>query len=147
MSYPRTSNGNTHLIPNGTGVLGVETLSATAAVHGEFLVTRRCAVKRIGFLVTTAVNSSADAEVEFNRRPTIGSVTGEVLIGTIKLPSDTAAGTLVWADVKPVIMQVGEALALEHTVQASGAGAGFYVYEVEDAPEVPGNEDNMILSE
>lgn len=146
MSYPRTSNGSTHMIPNGTTVLGAETLSASAAVHGEYLVTRRCFVKRIGFLVTTAISASTAPAVEFNKRPTVGSSAGESLIGTVTIPDGTTAGTVVWKDVEPVNLLPGEALALEHTVQASSAGAGFYLYEVEDDPEVPGNEPKMTAS-
>jgi len=147
MSYPITANGFTHMIPNTSSVLGAETLTATAAVHGEYIATRRCAVKRIGFIVTTGVSTTDPAKVEFNVRPTPGSATGETLAGELVIPNGIAAGKVIYKDIEPVIVEVGQALSLEHTALAASAGAGLYTFEVEDAPEVPGNEDNMILSE
>lgn len=139
------------VFPSGTGVLGVETLTAAAAVHGEYLVMRSCVVRRIGFIVTTLVASNTqNAVVEFNRRPTPGSSSGEVLLGQLTIPTGTAVGKVLYKNISPVRLQVGDALSLEHVTQAtdsgSAAGAGFYMFELVDEPEYIANEADAVAS-
>lgn len=139
------------VFPAGTGVLGVETLSAAAAVHGEYLVMRSCVVRRIGFVVTTLVAADTTAPVvEFNRRPTPGSSSGEVLLGQLTIPEGAAVGKVYYKDISPVRLQVGDALSLEHVTQAAdsgaAAGAGYYMFELVDEPENIANEADAVAS-
>ena len=139
------------IVPKGTGVLGAETLSAAAAVHGGYLVGKRCQIKAIMFIVTTTVAADTTAPVvELNRRPTPGSATGEVQIGQLTIPDGTAAGKVLYKEVDPVTLEVGDELSLEHVTQAadgsSAAGAGYYAFELIDAPEEFLNEDDAVAS-
>lgn len=126
-----------------------EVLSASPAVYGGYLIAKRIHVMRLCFYVTATVVSDVAVQVEFNRRPTYNSATGEELIGTLIIPSGTAAGQVVYKDIPLTVLEVGDELSFEHTVQASGgsaAGAGFYAFVAELAPETPMSEDNMIES-
>lgn len=139
------------VVPAGTGVLGLESIDAAAAVHGEFIVAKRCKIKRIMFVVTVLVAADTTAPVvEFNRRPTIGSATGEVLLGQLTIPDGTAVGTVIYKDIDPVTLEVGDSLALEHVTQAADAGIaagdGYYAFELEPDPEYVANESNMVAS-
>lgn len=132
------------VVPVGTGVLGVEALTA-AAVHGEYAVLGRCKVRRIMFMVTTAPDAAVT--LEFNRRPTLGSASGEIALGTLVIPSGTAAGTVVFKDIDPETLEVGDALALEvANANSASAGAGYYGFELYMDPEYSGNEANMLAS-
>ena len=134
------------LIPKSTAVFTAEDLSAAVAVYGGFLITKQCKIKRIGFYVTTVISATTNPAVEFNRRPTYNSSSGEILLGTLTIPTTTAVGTVVYKDIDPVVLFPGDELSLEHTVQASATGAGFYVFEVCDDPEVPANQTKMLAS-
>lgn len=138
------------IVPNGTAVLGTETVSAAVAVHGEYIVMKRCKITRLLFTVTTAVVGPTTAPVvAFKKRPTPGSTTGQSTIGTLTLLDGTAAGKVVYKDVSPVTLEAGDAICLEHTVAATGgtpAGAGVYGFELQLDPEMPANEADMIAS-
>lgn len=139
------------IVPKGTGVLGVETLSAAAAVHGGYLVMKRCKIKRLFFAVSTAVAAdSAAPVVEFNRRPTLDSATGEVQLGQLTIPDGATAGKVYYKDIDPVTLEVGDELSLEHVTQAadgsSAAGAGYYGFELEEDQEHIANESDAVES-
>jgi len=139
------------IVPEGTTVLGAETISAAAAVHGQYLVTRPGAISQIGFFVTTLVASDTlDGVVEFNRRPTPGSGTGEVQLGTLTIPDGTAVGKLIVKDITPVKLVPGDALSLELLTQctdaSSAAGAGYYFFTFAPEEEEIANLVNVTAS-
>jgi len=112
---------------------------------------KNCKVSRVGFvIVTTVLADAVAAQVEFNRRPTIASATGEVLMGTVIIPDEAAVGAVYYTDIDPVSFAPGEELSFEHTVAAddsgSQAGTGYYVFEFQDDPEYVSNSTNMIES-
>lgn len=150
--YSKLVGPSRHFIPVGTGVLGVETLSAAAAVHGEFAAYKRCLIKRVLFYVTTAVAADATAPVvAFKKRTAAGVSASESVIATLTIPDEAAVGEVYYKDLtENVYLEPGQALALEQTVQAAdgsaAAGAGYYAFEVEDSPEYAGNEVKMIKS-
>lgn len=138
------------LVPVGTGVLGVESLGS-AAVHGEYIAMNKVGIRRVYFCITTATVSSADIQVAFKKRPTIGSATGEAVIGTLKIPTGLAAGKVVYLDIDEdaQALLAGQALALEVTVASAGggaAGAGYYGFDVVDFPEYALNQSNLVKS-
>lgn len=139
------------IVPAGTAVLAADTISAAAAVHGEYLIGKRVKIKRLMFIVTTAVAADTTAPVvEFNRRPTPGSSSGEVQLGQLTIPDGTAAGKILYKDIDPVSLEAGDALALEHVTQAvdgsAAAGAGYYMFEADLDPEYVVNESDMVKS-
>lgn len=128
-----------------------ENLAAAGAVYGGYLVTSQVKVKRLAFYVSTAIVAGTTAPVvEFNRRPTYNSSSGEVLLGQLTIPTGTAAGKVVFKDIDPVVLNPGEELSYEHVTQAAdsgtAAGAGFYAVELILDPEVDANQSNMIES-
>lgn len=132
------------VIPLGTGVLGAEALTA-AAVHGEYLFLKRAKVRRLMFYVTTAPDAAVT--LEFNLRPTAGSATGEVALGTLVIPSGTAAGKIVYKDIDPEVLSAGHGLSFEVlAVNGATAGAGYYGFEIEPDYENALNESDMIAS-
>jgi hypothetical protein len=138
------------LVPVGTGVLGIEALTA-AAVHGEYIAMNKVAIRRVYFCVTVATVSSADIQVAFKKRPTIGSATGETTIGTLKIPTAKAAGTVMYLDIDEDLapLLAGQSLALEVTVAAAGGGAagqGYYGFDLVDSPEYAANMSNLVKS-
>ena len=151
MSYERGSNLLEYFMPLGSSALDLESVDASAAVHGEYVCVKRCKLKRFMFVVSVLVAADTTAPVvEANRRPTLGSSSGEVLIDQITIPDATAAGTVMYVDVDPVTFEVGDGLAFEHVTQAADAGTaagdGYYGALFEDDPEVVGNESNMTES-
>jgi len=151
MSYEKSgSNLLEFFMPRGTAPLAIEAIDAAVAVHGGLVCVKRCAVKRLMFVLETAVVGTSTAPaVEFNRRPTIASASGEVLLGTLTIPDGTALGSVIYKDIDPVVFEVGDELSLEHSVQAVGgtvAGDGYYAALCIDDPEVAANESNMIAS-
>jgi len=140
-----------YFIPKSTSRLTAENLAASAAVYDGMLCTRACRISRLMFIVTTLVAADTTApKVEFNRRPTPGSATGEAKIGDLTIPDETAVGEVVYKDIEPVEFAPGEELSFEHVTQAadasSAAGAGYYAFEVEDSPEEAANQTDMVAS-
>lgn len=126
-------------------------LSGAAAPYAEMSFDRRVKVKRLMFLVTTAVAADTTAPVvEFNHRITPKDGTGEVALGTLTIPNGTAAGTVIYKDIDPVSIGPGESISYEHTVQAvdggGAAGAGYYKVMVDPDPEYAGNDSDMTAS-
>jgi len=149
MMYNKLSTN--YFIPKSASRLTAEDLTASAAVYDGMICTRACRVSRLMFVVTTLVaTDTIKAAVEFNRRPTIASSAAEVLMGTLTIPDTSAVGTVVYKDIDPVEFAPGEELSFEHSVAgtdgSSAAGAGFYSFEIEDSPEEPLNQTNMVAS-
>lgn len=150
MSYERASNMLNFFVPRGTAPLGIEAIDAAAAVHGGLVCVRRCAVKQLQFILETDVVATTTAPVvEFNRRPTIASSSGEIQLGTVTLPNAATLGSVYYKNISPVVFEVGDELSFELLTQAVGgtiAGDGYYNVLCIADPEVPGNESNMIAS-
>ena len=130
------------LVPLGSGVLAADDLSG-AAVHGEYVAMRRCCIQQLLATVTTILDGAAT--VEFNRRVTPGSASGEVAMGTIIFPTTTAVGKVMYQDIDPVTLEAGESIAFEVTSTATSGGA-IYGFLASLDPEVPANEDEMVES-
>lgn len=141
------------VVPAGTGVIGVDDLDASPAVHGEYLVMKPCVLKRIMFLVTEAVVADTTAPVvRFSKRVTPASDTNAVVCGSLTIPHGTAVGKVVYKDITPVRFAVGDTIKVENTVQTVDAGSGtetgqgYYGFELELDPEQPENESDMVES-
>lgn len=150
MSYERGSHMLEYFVPRGTAPLAIDAIDASPAVHGGLVCVKRCAVKRLMFILETdVVGTSTAPVVEFNRRPTIASASGEILLGQITLPNGATLGSVYYKNINPVVFEVGDELSFEHVTQAAGgtvAGDGYYAVLCVDDPEVIGNESNMIAS-
>lgn len=151
MGYPQEFLGQA-LLRKSNAHDTAENVAAAVAVHGGFLVCQGLTINRLMFYISTTIAANNVAPVvEFNRRPTYNSSSGEILIGQLTLANGTAAGKVVYKDlVDPVSLVPGDELSYEHVTQATdsgtAAGAGFYGILAELEPEVPGNESNMVAS-
>lgn len=126
-------------------------LAATAADWAEIHCHHPVQVRRISFGVTTAVTAGTTAPtVTVYRRPTAGSNSGQVLLGTLTIPNGTAAGSVVYKELESVRVKAGEGLAFRVNVQATdggtAAGIGFAGALIELDPEAPANQSLMIAS-
>jgi len=134
---------------NGSGKAAADVLTS-AASHGEDLLHASMRLTRLMFHVTVDVVGTTNAPVvTFKKRPTSGSATGETTIGTLTIPTGTAAGTVLYKDVSPVELEAGNSIELSVSTAALGgtpAGAGFYGYRLSDNPEDPRNQSSMLKS-
>jgi hypothetical protein len=140
-----------NFIPLGTTPLGTETVSAAVAVHGEMICMKSCRVTRLLFYISTAIAADTTAPVvTFRKRPTPNSSSGQSTIGALTLPNLTAIGKVVYKDVSPVNLDVGDSVCFDHTTQAvdgsAAAGAGYYGFECEDRPDEAANQTDMVES-
>lgn len=147
MSYERKYGQ--YCVPNGTGVLAADDLSATG-VHGEYLVMRKVNVDRLYALITTAVVSTGAVVIAFKARSAPGVTAGQVTIASVSVPAGSAVGKVVYKDgFDPYEMNPGQALAIEVTTAAAGGGAAggaVYGFEFQDSPEQPANITSMVES-
>lgn len=137
------------LAQNAAEVLKEMDIGAASADHGEFVCVKPCVLRRIGFVLTSeaASGTTTAPTVIFTKRPTPLSATSEAVAGTLTVPSGTAIGKVVYKDITPVRFAVGDSLELSHTVGVgtpTGQGVPFFV--VEDSPEEPANNSDMIES-
>jgi hypothetical protein len=131
------------------GPIGAAQSLTSAAVVANSMVQFPVSIEKILFKLTTAVVSSGAVVVNFKKRPTLGSATGEVSIGTLTIPAGAAINAIYYKDVTPVEFGVGEFLAVEVTTAAAGmgaAGAGYSAIQLSSSPKTDGQNSNMIAS-
>lgn len=151
MAYNERMHVGLALMWRSNAFLTGANLAATAADWAEIHCHHPIQVRRISFGVTTAVTAGTTAPtVTVYRRPTAGSSSGQVLLGTLTIPNAQAAGTVVYKELESVRVKAGEGLAFRVNVQAvdggTAAGVGFPGALVELDPEVPANQSNMTAS-
>ena len=144
-----------YLIPNipladGTaGVLEEIDIGATAADHGEMICVKACTIKRLMFILVgeLAGGTTTAPTVVFKKRPTPLSATGETTLGTLTIPDATAIGKVVYKDITPVNLAVGDGIEIAHTVGVgTPTGKGFWAVELDDHPEDARNNTDMLAS-
>lgn len=121
----------------------------SAAVVQSFVVCDQMQVNELFFVVSTAVVSSGNVVLTFKRRPTIGSASGEVTIGTLNIPGGAAVGKCYYKRVTPVVCAVSEQIVVEVTTAAAGGGAagnGMGFVRADSDPETEANNADLILS-
>lgn len=121
----------------------------SAAVVQSFVVCDQMQVNELFFVVSTAVVSSGNVVLTFKRRPTIGSASGEVTIGTLNIPGGAAVGKCYYKRVTPVVCAVSEQIVVEVTTAAAGGGAagnGMGFVRSDSDPETEANNADLILS-
>jgi hypothetical protein len=151
MAYNERLHVGSALMWRSNAFLTAANLAATAADWAEIHCHHPVQVRRISFGITTAVTAGTTApQVTVYRRPTAGSNSGQVLLGTLIIPNGTAAGSIVYKELESVRVKAGEGLAFRVNVQAvdggTAAGLGFAGALVEMDPEYPGNQSLMIAS-
>lgn len=140
---------NKNMLADGS-VAGPVLLTSVADIL-YFPMPMKQVVQRIMALVTTAVVSSAPVSVAVYSRPTHGSTSGQVLLGTLNIPGGASVGQCYYKDIADNLAPVnaGQELVFSVTVAAAGggaAGAAIPMALVDDSPEEPLNQPNLVLS-
>jgi hypothetical protein len=131
------------------GTLGAAVMTGTGVLAHRYVALMPIKVKRIMLKITAATVSSGNIVVAVKKRPTIGSASGEVAIGTITIPTAVAANAIYYKDVTGVVCAQGDEICFDVTTAAAGGGAAgtaLPMIEAEEDPEVPANNSNMVAS-
>jgi hypothetical protein len=116
----------------------------TLADKGTLTCLGPITVLRLNALVTTAPTSTA-AVIALDRRVTYASDTGRVEVGRITIPIGTAIGKVVWKELDPTDIDIGDQLVWE-LVTASTAGAAILSVEWVPRSEHPLNWADSVKS-
>lgn len=120
------------------------TLAATGITARFFPGLTPVIVRGIYAIVTVAPTVTAPV-INVKRRPTPGSATGEVSIGTLTIPVATAIGKCVYKVGFDTKIYPGEELVFDVTT-AGTAGSATLGAQIDPAWEVPANNTNGVLS-
>ena len=159
MSYPETRVYDQFLAAKSTGAATPLNLAATAAQWVGYAVCGPIVAVRIAFFVTTTITAGTTApKVAIIRRPTYGSSSGAITLGTMTIPTATAAGKVLYLDIAQTkmssgvnvnLVNCGEELSFESIVQAvdggTAAGACFLRIQYDPVVDQVGDQTNAIL--
>ncbi len=125
-------------------------IGAASGDHGELLCFRQCYLTRCSFMLTSeaASGTSVAPTVIFTKRPTPLSASSESVVCTLTVPTGTAIGKVVYKDLAtPIQFVPGDSLEISWTVgTGTPTGIGMWHIEVNDDPETPANQSDMIAS-
>lgn len=122
------------------GAGAVDNLSGTGVHSYSYLVLSQCELKRFAAHITTVMNGAAT--VVAKRRPGgLGVTSGEVVVGTLILPTAAPVGQVLFKDVTPVELVAGDQLVFEVTSSATSGGAAYDVELVNDPEDARENDD------
>jgi len=118
---------------------------ASAADILVYNVGEQITLSRIMFQVTTAAVGSPVVSVY--ARPTYGSTSGQLLIGTLTIPvvGSAPVGSIVYKNVESVKIPQGYQLAF-NVSSAGSAGAGYCMFKAFMSSEDPKNITAMVAS-
>lgn len=126
-------------------VKGVTELDCSSTSNLDvFGVFANMRVTRLMALVSTVMNSTGPVVLNFYRRPTHGSATGEVLIGSISISGTAAVGKCYFKDVAGVQVHPGEEVVCKVGTAATTSGKVLSGLEANEEAEVPANISNMV---
>jgi hypothetical protein len=127
------------------GPVGAAQSLLAAATIAEFFPPEKGEVESLSFTVSTTLNSAAPTVISFYSRTNIGNAAGEVLLGTITIPSGAVAGKTYVNRITPVYLNQGLSIAAVVTTVATVAGAGYAAATLSLSPENENNETNVVL--
>lgn len=132
------------------GVAGAQVLTSVAVIQ-FFPMLQNQVLQRAGLMITTAVVSTGAVVVNVIARPTHGSTSGQVVLGTISVPGGAVVGATYYKDFADnlTIIQAGYELVFAVLTAAAGggaAGACLPMAVLDYDPEVPLNQASLVLS-
>lgn len=131
----------------GTAFSTAQNFTAAANVWGSCIAHYPFMVQRFTLRISTAVSDLTSSVVAL-QKVTVGNVTAE--LGTITIPNGTGAGKMLYANVSPTKIGVGDKLQFKLKTQGglggTPAGAGFIGFFASLQPEDLTNETNAIVS-
>lgn len=139
------------LLPTSNAFLTAASIGGSVADYAVWNVVESVSLTRIMWFTKTLVASSTANEIyTFYQRPTSGSTSGQVAIGTLTIPTATAVGKVLYKEIESVILLPGQDLAIKRTTQgtdgSSVAGAGFFGFKYFGTNEDPRSAANMVKS-
>lgn len=149
MSYDlRTLWSTVHAV--STSNLSYVNLVGSTGVVVEYLMMKQVEVNRLMFGIRTlTATSTANPVVTFRKRLSFGATGGQTVLGTMTIPTGAAVGAVYYNDISPVVLKVGNTIAIDLTTAgtdaSSAAGNGIAGFELAPVPEDPKNETNSIL--
>jgi hypothetical protein len=96
--------------------------------------------------VQTTFNSAAPATVSVYYNPQPGSSSGQILLGVLNFPTASAAPKFFYKPCADNICYAGGEIQFLVTTVATVAGKVYVGFEGGNAPEVPANVPNSVLS-
>ena len=134
-----------HLIP--AAAPGLVSVSGTGLGTPTYIVISQCVANRLVCVMGTATSGGIAAAVQFIFRPTPGSSTSQVVLGTVNIPDATAIGKAVYKDITDVgnTLTPGGQLVFNCSVLDT-AGSVYCGVEVADSPANALAVTNMIKS-
>lgn len=118
---------------------------ATPGVHTfSKIVHSRQQVQRLLATITTAVVSTAPAVIQLLYRPTPGSATNQVVVGSLSIPGGATVGQCYVKDVALVSCAPGSQLVYNVSTAATASGAAVGGFESIDDPETLVNEPKYV---
>lgn len=115
---------------------GTVSLTSTGVATPTYAVISACAPNRLVCVITTAASGTTAASVQFIARPTPGSSSGQVVLGTVNIPNGASIGQAYYKDITDVANIVNPGTQLVFNVSAAIANAGAVVpgWELSDSP-------------
>ena len=104
-------------------------------------------VRAVAVVLTTT--ASCAGVVKVDKRPTVGSDTsrGDGDIASITIPNAAAAGTVYYQDQINIKLSPGEQAVVEVTdATGNGTQTADVIFVLDPAPEVPGNNTDLIAT-
>jgi hypothetical protein len=143
----------TNKVPAAT-LVGAGTAKVTTAtglsVHSRAVMSQLKVKRLLAVVSTTIANNLVSAVISFKRRPTYGSTSGEVVMGTIVVPDLLAAGKVLYKDIAEVLCYPGDQIVFEVTTAGTdgSAAAGAVICDVEydSVEESVANQSDMVKS-
>lgn len=119
--------------------------TSTGIVSRNFAVQQPFIVRSIAACVVVAPGTTPPV-LNFKRRPTPASATGEVSIGTLTIPTTAAVGSVYYKTGFSTKIFPGEELVVDVTTASVTTGTVVPSAHVEPSWEAPANNVEMILS-
>lgn len=128
----------------------VMAVTAGAGQYAGYAVLRPISVKTIMFFVTATVTTGLVAcKIGVVARPTYGSSSGGVTLGTMTIPTATAAGKVVIKEISDAVkVAAGSELSLDVITQGTDSGTalgtGWFGILWEPSVDADANQSNII---
>lgn len=126
-------------------------IDLTSAAVQSFAISLQANARvfRLQAKVTTATVSTGSIVLNFRRRPTFGSASGQSSLGTITIPTAIAVNAVYYKDITPVVCNVGDQIVVEVTTAAAGGGAAGKAvcdFLADYDPETAANSSGFVAS-
>lgn len=130
----------------GTAAASAITSTGVPANSINYLGFTNFRISNIYFKVTTAMSSSGAAVLHIYARPTFGSSSGQISVGTLTIPAAAVADQVYYKDITPVNCLAGYQIVLNVDTASTSAGAGIWGMQTDLDPETEVNQTVMIAS-